>query len=147
MKNALRTLGLCIAAIPWMAAANPPDNVKSDSLKNAVILVIRHAEKPDKGKHLSQAGKARANAYVDYFKNYKVNDKALKLESLFAAADTKGSHRPRLTLESTANTRAFTIRNLQMNSDKNPTANRYSFVGTMGKYQNCSKPLERICAW
>jgi len=102
MNHHLRTLGLCLAALPALAMANPPDNVKSEALQNAVILVIRHGEKPDKGVHLSPAGKARANAYADYFKNYKVDGQPLKLDALFAAADSKESHRPRLTLEPTA---------------------------------------------
>jgi len=102
MNKILRILGLCTIAFPLTVVANPPDNVKSDALKNAVILVIRHGEKPDKGKNLSPAGKARANSYVDYFKNYKVDDQPLKLDAMFAAADSKESHRPRQTIEPTA---------------------------------------------
>ena len=102
MNTILRNLGILIVGHLPVALANPPDNVKSDSLKNAVILVIRHAEKPDKGKDLRPAGKARAKSYADYFKNYKVDGQPLKLETLFAAADSKESHRPRQTLEPTA---------------------------------------------
>jgi hypothetical protein len=68
-------------------------------LKNAVILVIRHAEKPDKGDGLSKAGKQRAKAYVKYFKNFTVDSQPLKVDYLFATADSKASRRPRLTLE------------------------------------------------
>jgi len=68
-------------------------------LKNAVILVIRHAEKPDKGDDLSKAGKQRAKAYVKYFKNFTVASQPLKVDYLFATADSKASRRPRLTLE------------------------------------------------
>ena len=102
MNRILQNLGILIASVLPEVLANPPDNVKSDSLKDAVILIIRHAEKPDNGKDLNPAGKARANAYADYFKNYKMDGQPLKLEALFAAADTKESHRPRLTLEPTA---------------------------------------------
>lgn len=101
-------IGLSLAATQAIFA-NPPDNVKSESLKNATILVIRHAEKPDKGKELSPAGKKRAEAYVDYFKNYRLNDQPLKLDAMFAAADTNGSHRPRQTIEPTAKSLSIKI--------------------------------------
>jgi len=68
-------------------------------LKNAVILVIRHAEKPEEGHGLSKAGQRRAKAYVKYFKHFTVDSKPLKIDCLFAAADSKVSHRPKLTLE------------------------------------------------
>ena len=58
--------------------------------------------KPDKGDGLAPAGKARAKAYVNYFKNYTVDGQPLKLDHLFAAADSKQSHRARLTLEPTS---------------------------------------------
>ena len=108
MKSIIALVGLLVAATP-RASANPPDNVKSESLKNATILVVRHGEKLDNGKDLSPAGKARAAAYVDYFKNYKVNDQPLKLDALFAAADTKESHRPRQTIEPTAKSLGLAI--------------------------------------
>src|ERR1043166_2635390 len=68
-------------------------------LANAVILIIRHAEKPDKGNGLSEAGKRRAKAYVDYFSNYTIASMPLKVDYLFSTADSKESHRTRLTLE------------------------------------------------
>lgn len=70
----------------------------SKPLQDAVILIIRHAEKPESGQDLSPEGVKRAEAYVDYFKNFQVDSKPLKLDYLFAAADSKSSHRPRLTL-------------------------------------------------
>jgi hypothetical protein len=70
-----------------------------EGLKNAVVLIIRHGEKPDKGDGLSKAGHERAKAYVKYFENYTVDSQPLKVDYLFAAADSKDSHRPRLTLE------------------------------------------------
>ncbi len=68
-------------------------------LKDKVILVVRHCEKPDRGDGLDSKGKRRAEAYVDYFKNYQIDGEPLKLGHLYAAADTKESHRSRLTLE------------------------------------------------
>ena len=71
----------------------------SAGLKDAVVLIIRHAEKLETGQDLSPAGFQRADAYVKYFDQFQVDGKPLKLDSLFAAADSKNSHRPRLTLE------------------------------------------------
>lgn len=68
-------------------------------LKDAVILIIRHAEKPAEGFELSPAGKMRAKAYVGYFKKFTVDGKPLKLDYLFSTADSSKSHRPRLTIE------------------------------------------------
>jgi hypothetical protein len=71
----------------------------SDGLKNTMVLIIRHAEKPDSGNTLTPAGEERAKAYVNFFKNYTVDTRPVTLDYLFAAADSKGSIRPRLTLE------------------------------------------------
>lgn len=71
----------------------------TNELKDTVVLVIRHAEKPESGNTLTPAGEERAKAYVHYFQNYTVDSKPVKISYLFAAADTKGSMRPRLTLE------------------------------------------------
>jgi hypothetical protein len=68
-------------------------------LEGAEILIIRHAEKPTSGSVLSQAGSARADAYLDYFQHFRCDAKPLHLDYLFAAADSRESCRPRLTLE------------------------------------------------
>ncbi len=68
-------------------------------LKDAVVLVIRHAEKPESGRELSPEGVQRSAAYVHYFENFQVDGRPLKLDTLFAARDSKKSSRPRLTLE------------------------------------------------
>jgi hypothetical protein len=101
MKFSLLFSGFLALAIPT-AIPSEPHAGNSSALTNAVILVIRHAEKPDEGYGLSAAGEARANAYVNYFKNYKIDGQPLKLDYLFAAADSKESHRPRLTIEPSA---------------------------------------------
>ena len=83
------------------AGSNPNNNPNTDNssaLKNAVILIIRHGEKPDSGYELSPEGKERAQAYVNYFKNFTVDSKPIRLDYLFAGADTKTSSRPRLTI-------------------------------------------------
>ena len=68
-------------------------------LSDAIVLVIRHAEKPENGPGLSPAGQKRAQAYVQYFKDFTVDEKPLDLNCLIAGADSEKSHRPRLTLE------------------------------------------------
>jgi hypothetical protein len=68
-------------------------------LKDAVVLVIRHAEKLESGRELSPAGYQRAEAYVKYFSEFPLDGQPLKFDSLFATADSKNSQRPRLTLE------------------------------------------------
>ena len=69
--------------------------------RNAVVLIIRHAEEPDQGSGLSAIGTARADAYANYFKNFKIDGQPLKLDYLFAAGDSSNSQRPRLTVEPT----------------------------------------------
>ena len=63
------------------------------------MLLIRHADKADNGDGLSPAGVARAHAYIDYFKNFKLGSMPVKLDAIFASADSTSSHRPRLTVE------------------------------------------------
>lgn len=70
----------------------------SPGLKDTVVLLIRHAEKPDTGNYLTPAGEERAKAYINYFRSYAVDSKPITIDHLFAAADSKGSIRPRLTL-------------------------------------------------
>jgi hypothetical protein len=70
-----------------------------DGPKNAVVLVIRHAEKPDNGRGLSPIGQQRAEAYKDYFRKFTVDSKRLRPDAVFAAKNSKDSQRPRLTVE------------------------------------------------
>jgi hypothetical protein len=70
-----------------------------DGPKNAVVLIIRHGEKPASGPYLSPRGQQRAEAYKNYFRNFTVDSKPLRPDAVFAAKDTKGSQRPRLTVE------------------------------------------------
>jgi broad specificity phosphatase PhoE len=67
--------------------------------KNTNILMIRHAEKPDSGSDLAVAGQERAQAYVAYFRNYSINSSLVKLDYLFAAANSSASQRPQLTIQ------------------------------------------------
>jgi len=67
--------------------------------KNSTILIIRHAENPADGHGLSPRGKERAEAYAKYFQNFTVDSKKLEPTAIIVAADSKQSHRPRLTVE------------------------------------------------
>lgn len=73
--------------------------VAQDGPKNAVVLIVRHAEDGATGPGLTPSGQERADAYKNYFQNFTVDSKRLTPEVLFAAKDSKKSHRPRLTLE------------------------------------------------
>ena len=70
-----------------------------DGPKDAVVLIIRHAEDADSGDGISPLGEKRAEAYKNYFLNFTVDSKRLEPAVIFAAKDSKKSHRPRLTME------------------------------------------------
>ena len=104
MKIAILSCALLALSCSIPCFAKPPVSA-GDAIadfrapKDAVILIIRHAEKPDSGTDLSPAGHRHADAYVSYFKSFSVDSKPLELDTLYATADTKASHRPRLTIE------------------------------------------------
>jgi hypothetical protein len=70
-----------------------------DGPKNAVVLIIRHAEDGGTDRDLAPRGHERAEAYKNYFLNFTVDSKRLEPAVVFAAKDSKQSHRPRLTVE------------------------------------------------
>jgi len=70
-----------------------------DGPKDAVVLIIRHAEDADSGDGISSLGQERAEAYKNYFLNFTVDSKRQEPTVIFAAKDSKKSHRPRLTME------------------------------------------------
>jgi hypothetical protein len=70
-----------------------------DGPKDAVVLIIRHAEDGATGSGLTPRGQERAEAYKDYFLKFTVDSKQLRPDAVFAAKDSKKSHRPRLTVE------------------------------------------------
>jgi broad specificity phosphatase PhoE len=79
--------------------------------KNSVILIIRHAENPADGHGLSPRGQERAKAYIKYFENFTLDSKRLEPNAVIVAADSKQSHRPRLTVEPFAKAANLTIDN------------------------------------
>jgi hypothetical protein len=97
-KTGLIAGGLALVAALTTAFMQDGDKA-APGLKETVVLIIRHAEKPETGLELSPAGRQRAEAYPGYFKSFMVGGKPLKLEHIFATADSKNSHRPRLTTE------------------------------------------------
>ncbi|WP_263408436.1 hypothetical protein [Terriglobus tenax] len=71
-----------------------------EGLRDTTLLIIRHAEKPLVGDHLTPAGEARAQHYATYFAPFTDPDgQKLSIDTIFAATDSKNSLRPRLTVE------------------------------------------------
>jgi hypothetical protein len=70
-----------------------------DGPKGSVVLIIRHSEDAGSGDGISPRGEQRAEAYKNYFLNFSVDSKRLEPDVVFAAKDSKKSHRPRLTVE------------------------------------------------
>jgi len=60
------------------------------------LLIIRHAETAGSGDGVSPIGQERAEAYKNYFLNFTVDSKRREPAVIFAAKDSKKSHRPRL---------------------------------------------------
>jgi hypothetical protein len=96
-----KKLRIAIPILSFVFAVSSAPAVGSrahNPLANCTILIIRHAEKPDLGPDLTPAGQARARSYVGFFEHLKLDGKKFQPRHLFAAADSKDSHRPRLTL-------------------------------------------------
>ena len=72
---------------------------QENHLAGNTVLIVRHAEKPETGRELTAAGEARARAYASYFEPFHEGDVTVKVDALYAGADSEGSVRPRLTLE------------------------------------------------
>ena len=92
MRRCLFIAFFCCSALQTVADAQ-------EGPKNAVLLIIRHAESPESGHGLSPRGEERAKAYANYFQNFTVDSKRLEPNAVLVAADSKHSHRPRLTVQ------------------------------------------------
>ena len=92
MRRSLFTAVVFASAL--LAVANAQEGPK-----NATVLIIRHAEDADSGDGISPLGQERAEAYKNYFLNFTVDSKQREPTAIFAAKDSKKSHRPRLTME------------------------------------------------
>ncbi len=64
-------------------------------LRNTTVLIVRHAEKPAHGEHLSPAGVRRAQAYPGFFKSFTLDSHRVKIDHLFATRKSAHSDRPR----------------------------------------------------
>ena len=73
MRLKLVFCALIALGIPAAIFAQSAQGETASGLKNAVILIIRHAEKTDDGRGLSSLGVKRAKAYADYFKNFTID--------------------------------------------------------------------------
>ena len=92
MRSRVFTAVLFASALTLVAHAQ-------DGPKDAIVLIIRHAENGGTGHDLASRGQQRAEAYKNYFLNFTVDSKRLEPQAIFAAKDSKKSHRPRLTVE------------------------------------------------
>src|SRR5262245_37864381 len=107
LNVAAMTRGLFIAVISGYALSAVAD--PQEGPKNSVVLIIRHAEDPPDGHGLSPGGKERAKAYINYFQNFTIDGKRREPEAVVVAADSKQSHRPRLTVEPFAKSAKLSI--------------------------------------
>ncbi len=88
----------CSSLLSLLTTAPAPAQIHGTGLDNATILVIRHAEKPPSGDGLTDAGRARAEAYAKYFHPFNDGSESFNVDSLYATSDTTKSARPKLTL-------------------------------------------------
>ena len=77
--------------------------------QEGVVLIIRHAEKPDAGGGLSKKGMERAAVYGKYFADYKIGTAPLHLSAIYSTADTTESQRPRVTVQPLASSLSLRV--------------------------------------
>jgi hypothetical protein len=87
-----------ITAVLFVSTLTVAANAQ-DGPKDSVVLIIRHAEDGGIGPSLAPRGEQRAEAYKDYFLKFTADSKRREPQVIFAAKDSKKSHRPRLTVE------------------------------------------------
>lgn len=93
-----------LALLTLALSAGTTRGADDGGIRNTVILVIRHAEKPDEKDNVNLApeGFERAKRYAKYFKEYSVGGKPLVLGTIIAAANSDASHRPVETVTPTS---------------------------------------------
>lgn len=95
----MRYLPIITTAACLITTSAATAQASRDYLANNTVLIVRHAEKPLKGRTLTPQGEARARAYVQYFQHFRSATLAFGVDGLYAGADSEESMRPRLTLE------------------------------------------------
>jgi hypothetical protein len=90
----IRKFLLVLCCLPAMAVAHHDDK----GLRDVTVLIVRHAEKAEKGDGLNAQGQQRAEAYASYFDPWREGGETLMPQRLIATRDSKESERPRLTL-------------------------------------------------
>jgi hypothetical protein len=78
-------------AFPAAVSAQPARDESSTGPRNTVVLIIRHAEDANSGKGLSPLGTTRADGYANYFKNFTIEGKHLRLNYILATRDSRNS--------------------------------------------------------
>jgi len=86
-----------LCCLPAMALAHHDDKGEK-GLRDATVLIVRHAEKAKDGDGLSAQGEQRAAAYASYFDPWRADGESLLPQRLIATRDSKESVRPRLTI-------------------------------------------------
>ena len=99
-----KSRSLLAAVIFFVLAVDYGQAKTTSQLKNATVLIIRHAEKPEIGKHLAPAGVRRAQAYPGFFKSFTIDSHPVKIDHLFAAQESKNSDRCHESLLTLSNT-------------------------------------------
>lgn len=89
---------MVVAVIACVFALSFAQGAAAPGLRNATVLIVRHAEKPALGPQLNARGEVRAAAYADYFTSLQLEGEALTPQRLIATADSAQSIRPRQTL-------------------------------------------------
>ncbi len=99
-RDFARNLALLTVALSAGATCGADDG----GIRNTVILIIRHAEKPDDKANVNLApeGFERARRYAKYFKKYTIEGKPLVLGTIIAAANSDASDRPVETVSPTS---------------------------------------------
>ena len=130
MRLIAGVLGLATLSLPvWGQVA------AKDRLAGMTVLIVRHAEKPEKGDGLTPMGEARAKLYVQYFEPFREEGLEVKVDCLFSGADSDNSRRPRLTLEPLSKASGMKIDSTI--GTKDPAG----LVALLQQQHGCRKPL------
>ena len=93
-----------LALLTLALSAGTTRGADDGGIRNTVILIIRHAEKPAEKDNVNLApeGFERAKRYAKYFKEYTIEGKPLELGTIIAAENSDASHRPVETVTPTS---------------------------------------------